>query len=206
MPKQSIDYSKCIIYKFTCLDKTIEYIYVGSTTNWIQRKRQHKSDCNNEKSKSYNYKLYTIIRENGGWDNWNMIQIEEYPCNNKREAVSREEYWRVELNAQLNMRCAFRTKEERNEQQKQYIKNLSQEKKEQMKERDKKYREENKEEIKTNKKKYYEEHKEDLKESNRQRAKKYYEEHKEEVLKKQKEYQKKKISPHNQRTHLNNLH
>ena len=32
-----------------------------------------------------------------------MIQIEEYPCNNKREAECREEYWRVELHAQLNM-------------------------------------------------------------------------------------------------------
>jgi hypothetical protein len=32
-----------------------------------------------------------------------IIQIEKYSCNNKREAECREEYWRVELNAQLNM-------------------------------------------------------------------------------------------------------
>jgi hypothetical protein len=27
--------------------------------------------------KRYNLKLYQIIRANGGWDNWDMIEIEK---------------------------------------------------------------------------------------------------------------------------------
>ena len=181
MPKLPTDYLKTIIYKFTCLDKTIEYTYVGSTTNFTQRKRQHKSDCNNEKGKKYYFKLYSTIRENGNWENWTMVQIEEYPCNNNREAECREEYWRVELNSQLNMRQAFTTKEERNEQYKQYRENLSQEKKEEKNQYNRKYREEHKEELKEQQKQYYEEHREANKEANRQRAKEYYEKHKEEI-------------------------
>jgi len=51
MPKMSIDYSKCIIYKIVNVDNE-NSVYVGHTTNFNQRKGKHKSDCNNEKGKS----------------------------------------------------------------------------------------------------------------------------------------------------------
>ena len=47
MPKVEIDYSKTIIYKLCCKDINITDIYVGHTTNFIKRKNEHKSDCNN---------------------------------------------------------------------------------------------------------------------------------------------------------------
>ena len=53
-----------IIYKICC-DDLPEFIYVGSTKSFIKRKSQHKRSCNNGDTK----KLYTTIRENGGWDN-----------------------------------------------------------------------------------------------------------------------------------------
>jgi hypothetical protein len=31
------------------------------------------------------------MREHGGWENFVMIQIEEFPCETKREAEAREE-------------------------------------------------------------------------------------------------------------------
>lgn len=122
MPKKPIDYSKTIIYKLCSLDQNIKDIYVGQTTDFNRRKSSHKQKCNNEKTKEHNFKVYQFIRANGGWDNWNMIQIEEYPCNNRREADARETYWMKELNSTLNSRQSFTTKEERNNQTKKYQK------------------------------------------------------------------------------------
>ena len=160
MPKLPTDYSKCVIYKITCLDKTIEYIYVGSTTNFTQRKRHHKSNCNNENNKElYNLKLYTTIRENGGWLNWTMVQIEEFSCNNKRESECREEYWRVELNAQLNMKKAFGAETIKETKREWYQEN---------KDKIKKQIDDNKDVIKEYQKQYYIKHKDLFKERNKQ--------------------------------------
>ena len=72
MPKHEIDYSNTIIYKITCDDSNISDLYVGHTTNFVQRKHAHKQSCINEKSPNYKYKLYEVIRNNGGWENWKM--------------------------------------------------------------------------------------------------------------------------------------
>ena len=108
MPKVPMDYSKSVIYKICCRDKSINDVYIGSTTNFVKRKTMHKSDCNNEKSKGYNRYVYGFIRENGDWENFEMIQIEEFPCNNKRELKFREEHLRKELNATLNSHTCWR--------------------------------------------------------------------------------------------------
>jgi hypothetical protein len=47
--------------------------------------------------------VYKEIRENGGWDNYSMVEVEKYPCKDKNEARSRERYWYENLNSQLNM-------------------------------------------------------------------------------------------------------
>jgi predicted GIY-YIG superfamily endonuclease len=51
MPKEIIDYSKTVIYKIICKNLNINTIYVGSTSNFIQRKAKHKYSCN--KSRNY---------------------------------------------------------------------------------------------------------------------------------------------------------
>jgi hypothetical protein len=122
MPKKPIDYSKTIIYKLCCLDQNINDIYIGHTTDFNRRKSHHKDSCNGVNDKHYNYKVYHFIRANGGWDNWNMIQIEEYQCNNRREADARETFWMKELKSTLNSRTSFATKEEKKQQQKLYDK------------------------------------------------------------------------------------
>ena len=96
------DYSKTIIYKITCNDENIKDVYVGSTTNFKNRKWNHKSNCNNENSPSYNYKVYKFIRDNGGWDNFSMILIENFSCINYLEAYERERYYYDILNSTLN--------------------------------------------------------------------------------------------------------
>ena len=120
MPRVPIDYSKAFIYKLCCKDKSIEECYIGSSTNWKQRKRLHKSNCNNPNQKSYNQKKYVFIRENGGWENWEMVLIYYYPCNNSMELKAEEERVRQENHNNLNMYRAYQTKEELKEYHKQY--------------------------------------------------------------------------------------
>ena len=98
MPKVFADYSNTIIYKLCCNDANIADIYIGHTTNFIQRKHNHKIVCNNPNSKNHNLVVYQRIRECNGWDNWSMIEIEKYSCNDLNEAFKRERYWLEELN------------------------------------------------------------------------------------------------------------
>ena len=102
MPKTEIDYSNTIIYKITCIDPSINEVYVGHTTNFVQRKHAHKNGCINEKSSNYNCKLYKTIRLNGGWDNWVMEIISFFKCNDHYEARIKEQEYFTLLNATLN--------------------------------------------------------------------------------------------------------
>lgn len=114
MPKTLPDYSKSCIYKLVHReDFNNDYIYIGSSTNFIQRKCQHKLTCNNPNSKKHNVKVYQFIRDNGGWDNWIMVQIEPFSCNSKKELETRERYWIETLKSKLNKKIPTRTKKER---------------------------------------------------------------------------------------------
>ena len=55
MPKNEIDYSNTVIYKITCRDLNIKDLYVGHTTNFVQRKYSHKQSCINSKNINYKY-------------------------------------------------------------------------------------------------------------------------------------------------------
>jgi hypothetical protein len=127
MPKTNFNYSKTIIYKICCKDLLITDIYIGHTTNFIKRKSTHKATCNYSTNKDYNLKVYQFIRENGGWDNWNMIMIEKYPCNNILEATKRERYFFEELKATLNMKTPSRTTPEWNNENRDYKNNQQRE-------------------------------------------------------------------------------
>jgi hypothetical protein len=56
--------------------------------------------------------LYQFIRKHNGWDNWNFIVIEEFPCESKFAAETRERYWIQEHNPSLNQQLPTRTKQE----------------------------------------------------------------------------------------------
>jgi hypothetical protein len=102
MSKTDIDYSNTIIYKITCKDTENKDVYVGHTTNFVQRKHAHKQGCNNPKSTNYKCKLYNTIRENGGWDNWVMEIISFCKCYDQYEARIKEQEYFISLNANLN--------------------------------------------------------------------------------------------------------
>ena len=191
MTKTIINYSNTIIYKIVCNDLTIEEKYVGSTTNFRQRKSCHKSTCNNENSKKYNYKIYQFIRNNGGWENWCMIEIEKYPCEDGNETRSRERFWIEELKCKLNIIVPTRSKKEHYEANAEKIKEnkktYQQENADKIKEYKKTYQQENADKIKENRKEYYQENKEKIKEQ----FKEYYQEKTEWFKEYQKEYHQK---------------
>ena len=102
MQKTDIDYSNTIIYKITCKDPIVNDIYVGHTTNFVQRKRAHKQSCISDKTYNHNCKLYEVIRNNGGWDNWKMTIVNFFDCKDQYEARVKEQEYFVSLNATLN--------------------------------------------------------------------------------------------------------
>lgn len=110
MPKNDIDYSNCVIYKICCKDPSITYEYYGHTTNKTKRKQHHKYRYNDNKYN--NMLLYKTIRENDGWENWDFLVIEEYPCENVNEAKLRERYWIELKQSQLNCSIPSRTIQE----------------------------------------------------------------------------------------------
>ena len=116
MPKKEIN--NYIFYKIVCLDNSVDLCYIGSTANWKSRNHNHKYNCINENSKKYNHKIYKIIRENGGWTNFKMIEIGKKEQLTKRQAEQIEEEYRVEIKANMNGRRCFRTEEQKEQQKK----------------------------------------------------------------------------------------
>ena len=106
-------YKNSVIYKLVhSNDQDNENIYVGSTTNFRCRKLVHKNNCCNETAKNYNSYVYQFIRDNEGWNEWLMIAIETYPCENQRELEIRERFHIETLKSKLNKRLPTRTREE----------------------------------------------------------------------------------------------
>ena len=102
MTRQTIKFENNMNYKIVCKDVNVKDVYVGRTTNFVSRRAQHKKSSNSEGKVCSDRTLYKTIRENGGFDNWEMILIENYPCENNIEADKRERYWVEQFNANLN--------------------------------------------------------------------------------------------------------
>lgn len=181
MPKTQTDYSHTIIYKICCKDPSISDIYIGHTTNFTQRKNCHKKNCCNKNNKNHNQYVYQFIRQNGGWDNWSMIQIEEKNFENKREAEAREHYWIELLNASLNSNKPYAMCKENPQQYKQH---WYEEKKDYVLQKAKENYQENKEHKLEYQKQYAEEHKEEIAE----KQKEYREKNKDKLAEQKKEY------------------
>ena len=104
---------------YKIVSKDGKYIYVGSTKDFNNRMRNHKSNCKNENSKCHDIKVYEAIRNNGGWRKFNIEKIEEKLCEDKKNAYIRENELMKELKSNLNERPAYSTSEEKQEQKKQ---------------------------------------------------------------------------------------
>ena len=170
------DYSKSKIYKIVC--NITGLIYIGSTLQTLnQRLQEHKRDYRRYlNGKRYYITSFKIIEN----DNYDIILLEDFPCERKEQLHARERYF-IENTECVNMNIPTRTKKEYHEENKEQIKEqrkqYREENKEQIKEQNKQYHEENKEKIKEQRKQYREENKEKIKEQRKQ----YHEENKEKI-------------------------
>ena len=210
IPKTPIDYSLTPIsfYHFVCNDPEITSTYVGHTTNFRKRKNQHKSACNVSIEKN-NIKLYKTLRENGGFENWKMIELEKRICVDKRDAERFEQEWIDKLQSKLNTNKAFGAnnkleyprmqRELHKELLTEYHSKYYHENKEKITLQNKEYVLRNKEKTAEYKKQRYESNKEKLSDESKkyyllnkekliEKSAKYYKENKTEALNKQKEY------------------
>ena len=165
----SSDIDNYVMYKIYPKNINLNYCYIGHTKNFNFRKGQHKLPCFDTTHNKSHLKLYEVIRQNGGWDEWEMIEIEKFNGKTKLEARMREQELMKEHKANLNMLNAYITEDERATNKKAITE---------------KYREENKELIRQQEKKYKEDHKDIITEQ----MKKYREENKEKIYEKTKEY------------------
>jgi len=161
-----------IIYKIYCKNKEINDEYYGHTSAFRARKSSHKTKCNTEHSNEYNTEKYKIIRLNGGWDNWDMVPIEEIKNCSLINAKIREQFY-IDMNkTDMNQLKAYITEEQTKEYQKQYYVNN----KENINIKSNEYYVNNKEKINEKKKQY--------RENNKEKQKQYYENNKEKMKEK----------------------
>ena len=97
MSRTETDYSNTLIYKIYCKDPVINDVYVGHTTNFVQRKFSHKQGALHSSNK-----LYDTIRNNGGWANWKMDIVAFFDCQDLREARQKEQEYFLSCKATLN--------------------------------------------------------------------------------------------------------
>lgn len=88
MPKLKIDYGNMIFYKVYCINPDIKKIFVGHTTNIVQRKHVLK------KQTEIRYlEMFDVINKNGGWNCWRIKEIEKYnECKTYYDVLLREKY------------------------------------------------------------------------------------------------------------------
>ena len=167
-----VDYQNTFIYKLCCRDPNVKDIYIGHSTNFKQRNKSHKCGCNNNNNiKKYNTYNYRFIRENGGYDNWIMIKLYDFPCDSKREAETEENKTMIELGTTLNMRKSFRTEEEKKENSKEYSKKKYENNKKKLIKISTEYYKNNKTEVDKKWKIYYENNKTEINEKRKVKVK-----------------------------------
>ncbi len=177
-----MDYANGKIYKL--VNNVDAEFYVGSTTSTLSRRLHfHKHhQVKNKKTRVYQH-LDEI-----GWDNVDIVLVENYPCESKIELHQRERYWIETLKSSLNMAIPTRTHKEWLEVNKEHVKDYK-----------KKYNTDNAEAVKQYRKKRYDENHERMleeakryREANKERRKAYMKEYreknKEAIKKKTEEY------------------
>ena len=98
---------KYVIYRINC--KTIsDQFYVGSSNCFSSRKSNHKKAHKNKRSKKYWCKLYLFIRTNGGWENFEMVIIEDGEVETKEDILRKEQQFIDTLNPTLNSKRAIK--------------------------------------------------------------------------------------------------
>jgi hypothetical protein len=181
MPRAK-DLTKSVVYHIRFID-TKEVVYVGSTCNFIQRRRDHKCRCLNEIN-GKTQPIHIFMREQGGFDLFEIIPISYHSLTNEVELVILEQQEIDKYPDALNKKSAYVSIEKLRERNRKLIKDWCEANKEYIKEKSKAYYETNKEQISEKSKAYRETHKEQINE----KKKAYYETNKEQISEQKKAY------------------
>ena len=149
MPRKTID--DYTFYKIVDVNAELDLCYVGSSVNMKKRKEKHKSACKCPNNPQHHLKVYKTIRENGGWDEFRVVEIGYREQLTLTQSRIIEDEYRVLLKAELNSQRCHTTLEEKKAYHKKYNKNYREEHREETTEYHKKYnknyREEHKDEM-----------------------------------------------------------
>ena len=177
------DFTNCYIYHIVDKDGIVHY--VGSTSNFNSRKSAHKYKCNTEHDPNYNLDIYRYIRDNGGFDNFDIVPIRKIENVTNKTELRIAEQDEINKNSNLKNKIgSYRSEEERIEQ---------------MRENSKKWRENNPEKNIENCKKWQENNPEYCRnwaknnpEKVKEKNRKYREENRDKVNERQRQYRLKK--------------
>ena len=88
MPKIKINYDNMIFYKVYCINPNVKKMFIGHTTNIVQRKHILKKQSEIRYSE-----MFDVINKNGGWTYWRIKEIEKYnECKSYADVLLREKY------------------------------------------------------------------------------------------------------------------
>ena len=91
------------IYRIVCKDTTILDSYIGKCKDLVSRKRIHKSSSN-PNSRLSHLKVYQVINNNGGFENWDFIVLEEFEWEEETSKQKERYYYdlyKPSLNVQI---------------------------------------------------------------------------------------------------------
>ena len=120
MNEESFNYTFYKIFKNGC------ECYIGSTKDLKVRIRKHKYNCNTEfykngnKNKMYNLKVYQYIRNNGGFDAFDVEVLETKYCSKVEAEIYEGELMKIH-NSTLNV-CRNYCEDDKKEFQKEFQK------------------------------------------------------------------------------------
>ena len=155
------------IYIIKSKEQSLHDFYIGSTEDMRNRKHKHKYDCYSKNGPKYNYKLYKFIRANGGWENFEMIQIASVWDKATKTLFQIEQDYIDQYKPNLNTLRAYRSEEcdkQHRENNKEYYKEWRDKNKEYHKEYKKEHYEKNKDRILEKCKEYYHKNKDRISE------------------------------------------
>ena len=78
------------------------HMYIGHTVNKERRLKEHIRAIEND-----NKKIYKTIRDTGGWEHWELIELASYVCECREDALKIEQEWCEKLRPNLNSNSPF---------------------------------------------------------------------------------------------------
>lgn len=93
---------KGYIYKIFCKNENIKECYIGSTVNFTLRKRSHIDRCKRNDDREFNKKIYSFIRQNGNFENFDFEILEIIDFNERIELNKKEHEWIIKTENNLN--------------------------------------------------------------------------------------------------------